>query len=595
MRIETSILKSLIYDEQYTRKVLPFLKDEYFTDLNEKILFKTIKEFISKYNTNPTYETLCITLNASNLHENEYKTVFEILNQIHETKDDLCRLEWLIDESEKFCKNKAIYNGLVEAISIADGKDKNKDTGAIPKILSDALAVGFDTTVGQDYLDNSLTQFEYYHIVEKKLPLDIEYFNKITKGGLPPKTLNIFVAGCIDENTKVKIRIKNNENDWVEVETEIKNVKNYLIDNKIVEIDSPDGWVPVTTFVEKGRWIGYKVFFDNKYIVVNENHLFETKTGWEFAKNLIGECEILSRDGIYKKCIIEIDKKLYNIVDLQIGHENHRYYADGLSSHNTNVGKTLVKCHFASHFLTLGKNVLYITMEMSENEIAKRIDANLMNIPMDDLSKISQETYLKKREKISTTTKGKLIIKEYPTASASVSTFRLLLNELLLKKNFSPDVILIDYMNICMSSRLKMGTTVNSYTYIKSIAEELRGLAVEYNVPLITSSQLNRSGTSNSDPEFDDVSESHGTNMTADFIAALITTEELESMNQILVKQLKSRYSDKSINKRFIVGIDKSKSRLYDVEYSAQEDIVNSGQEPIKEVPTKRNFGDFKI
>ncbi len=594
MRIETTILKNLIYNEEYTRKVVPFLSEEYFKDHAEKLVFKEIQDFITKYNTPPTYEALLVQLDERNVSQEDHDRSIEIIDQINETKDDLGKIDWLLDKTEKFCQDQAIYNGVLESISILDGSHKTLDKGAIPELLTKALSVGFDTTIGQEYLADALSQYEYYHLVENKLSLDIEYFNKITNGGFPPKTLNIFVAGCVDENTKVKIRAE--KEDWDEIETEIKNIKYYLSGDDRVDIDSPDGWVPVIEFVEKGRWLGYKVSFDDTYIIVNEDHLFETKNGWEFTKNLIGNCEILSRNNEYKSCFIERLHELYNIVDVQIGHENHRYFAGELSSHNTNVGKSTIKCHFASHFLSMGKNVLYISLEMSEQEIAKRIDANLLNVAMDELDKLSKEVYLQKRNKLMNNVTGKLIIKEYPTSSASVATFRLLLNELLLKRNFKPDVIFIDYMNICASSRLKMSNTVNSYTYIKSIAEELRGLAVEFNVPIITSSQLNRNSSTNSDPEIDGISESQGTAYTADFICAVISNEELESMNQILVKQLKSRYKDKGQNKRFVVGIDRAKARLYNVESYAQDDLVDSGQVSTNSASSsKRSFDEFKF
>ena len=280
--------------------------------------------------------------------------------------------------------------------------------------------------------------------------------------------------------------------EWVEEETEIYNIKTLLDNGYIIEIDSPDGWVDVSSFVDKGHWQGYKVSYDDTFLIVNENHLFETVNGWELTKDILGDVEILHSDNIYKKCYIKKLDTIHDIVDIQVDHENHRYYANGLSSHNTNVGKSSVKCHFASHYLTIGKNVLFITMEMAEKEIAKRIDANLLNVSMDDLASLDEQTYMKKVDRVTAKTVGKLVIKEFPTATAGVTHFRALLNELRLKKNFVPDVIFVDYMNICCSSRIKMGGSVNSYTYIKSIAEELRGLAVEYDVPIITSSQLNR-------------------------------------------------------------------------------------------------------
>jgi replicative DNA helicase len=458
MRIEHAILKHLIYDEDYTRKVLPFIKSEYFSDRTEKTIYEQIKDFVGEYNTNPTYESLIIQLNENNLSEEEYTQSIEVLNEIQSTKDELCKQEWLVDKTEKFCQDQAIYNGVLESISILDGKNKTLDKGSIPKILSDALAVSFDQSVGHDFIEDFDSRYEYYHRKEERIPFDLEYFNKITNGGLPKGTLNLLISG-------------------------------------------------------------------------------------------------------------------------------------------TNVGKTLTKCHFASHYLQIGKNVLYITLEMSEEEIGKRIDANLMNVSMDELMSMPKELFDRKIGKIRSNTVGKLIIKQYPTSSAGVIHFRNLLNELNLKKNFIPDIIVVDYMNICSSSRLKLSSSVNMYSYVKAIAEELRGLAVEFKVPILSSSQFNRGGGSSSDPNMEDVSESHGTSMTADWIVALISTEELDSLGQIMIKQIKSRYADKNINKRFVVGIDRAKMRLYDVENSAQVGITDSGQMP--QMPQHKSMKDkfegFKI
>jgi archaellum biogenesis ATPase FlaH len=397
-------------------------------------------------------------LNENNLSEEEYTQSIEVLNEIQSTKDELCKQEWLVDKTEKFCQDQAIYNGVLESISILDGKNKTLDKGSIPKILSDALAVSFDQSVGHDFIEDFDSRYEYYHRKEERIPFDLEYFNKITNGGLPKGTLNLLISG-------------------------------------------------------------------------------------------------------------------------------------------TNVGKTLTKCHFASHYLQIGKNVLYITLEMSEEEIGKRIDANLMNVSMDELMSMPKELFDRKIGKIRSNTVGKLIIKQYPTSSAGVIHFRNLLNELNLKKNFIPDIIVVDYMNICSSSRLKLSSSVNMYSYVKAIAEELRGLAVEFKVPILSSSQFNRGGGSSSDPNMEDVSESHGTSMTADWIVALISTEELDSLGQIMIKQIKSRYADKNINKRFVVGIDRAKMRLYDVENSAQVGITDSGQMP--QMPQHKSMKDkfegFKI
>lgn len=463
MRIEYAILKHLIYDEDYTRKVLPFIKSEYFTDRVEKLVYEEILDFVSTYNTNPTYESLVIQLNNRNISEEEYKNSTELLKELHSTKEDLSKHDWLIDRTEKFCQDQAIYNGVLESIAIIDGKSKSADKGAIPDILSKALSVSFDNNVGHDYLDNFEERYDFYHKVEEKIPFDLDYFNKITRGGISKKSLNIILAG-------------------------------------------------------------------------------------------------------------------------------------------PGVGKSLLMCHHAASSLGQGKNVLYITMEMAEEKIAERIDANILNIAVDDLVNLSKEEYTKKINRIKNKVSGKLIIKEYPTASASVVHFRNLLNELNLKKNFIPDIIFVDYMNICASSRVKLSSGVNSYTFVKSIAEEIRGLAVEFNVPIMTASQLTREGAVSSDPSISNVSESFGTAATADMMLALISTEELEQLNQIMVKQIKNRYSDPTKNKRFVIGVDRAKMKLYDVEDSAQAGITDSGQEDIsystqqsKQKFDKSKFEGFRI
>ena len=459
MRIEGAILKHLIYDEEYTRKVLPFVKEEYFTDRFEKTIFNLIKDFVTEYNSTPTFEALVLQLSEKKLTEEEYSSSVDILKEIQSNKEELSKLDWLIDKTEKFCQDQAIYNGVLESISILDGKNKSLDKGAIPDILSKALAVSFDNNVGHDYIENYEDRYEFYHKVEEKIPFDLEYFNKITRGGISKKSLNIILAG-------------------------------------------------------------------------------------------------------------------------------------------PGVGKSLLMCHHASSSLLQGKNVLYITMEMAEEKIAERIDANILNVAVDDLVNISREEYKRKIERLKNKVVGKLIIKEYPTASASVVHFRNLLNELNLKRNFVPDIIFVDYMNICASSRVKLSSSVNSYTFVKSIAEEIRGLAVEFNVPIMTASQLTREGAVSSDPSISNVSESFGTAATADMMLALISTEELEQLNQIMVKQIKNRYADPTKNKRFVVGVDRSKMRLYDVENSAQIDISDSGQQDqynSSRKIDKNKFSGFKV
>lgn len=463
MKLEQTILKNLIYNEEYLRKVLPFLKSEYFTDRSDKTLYDEIASFTETYNSTPTVEALVLAVKERrNLSDDEVEKCESYLQEIEKTKGEESKVQWLVDKTEQFCQEKAIYNAVLGSISILDGKDKTNDKGSIPKILSDALAISFDNSVGHDYLENSDERYDFYHRKEERIPFDLEFFNKITKGGLPNKTLNIALAG-------------------------------------------------------------------------------------------------------------------------------------------TGVGKSLFMCHVAAGCMVQGKNVLYITMEMSEEKIAERIDANLLNVTIDDLVNLPKDLYDKKINKLREKTVGKLIIKEYPTASASSIHFRTLLNELNLKKSFVPDIIFIDYLNICCSSRIKAGANINSYTYVKSIAEELRGLAVEFGVPIVSATQTTRSGFTSSDPGLEDTSESFGLPATADLMFALISSEELEEMGQIMVKQLKNRYNDPTHFKRFTLGIDRSKMRLYDIEQSSQDGITDSGQDkPLntfgnREKTQKKSFDGFKV
>jgi replicative DNA helicase len=461
-RLEQTILKNLIYNEVYTRKVLPFIKPDYFSDNTERIVFREIFDFVNKYKNLPTHESLVINFTESkSLTEPQVRESIDLLKEIHLSRDEKSEGQWLIEQTEKFCQDKAIYNAIMESVGILDD-DGKRSKGEIPQLLSDALGVTFDNNIGHDYINDSDSRYDSYHKVESRIRFDLDLFNKITKGGLPVKTLNIALAG-------------------------------------------------------------------------------------------------------------------------------------------TGVGKSLFMCHVAAGCLSQGHNVLYITMEMAEEKIAERIDANLLNIDLDELRTITKEDYNRKFSALKSKTQGKLIIKEYPTASASSLHFRALLNDLALKKSFKPDIIFIDYLNICCSSRIKPGANVNSYSYIKAIAEELRGLAVENNLPIVSATQTTRSGFSNSDPGLEDTSESFGLPATADFMFALVTNEELEQLNQVLVKQLKNRYGDPNLYKRFVLGIDRSKMRLYDVEDSAQNDIVDAGKVEDKPLNTfgnrerRKNFDGFKV
>ena len=434
MAVEDSILSNLIYNEDYTRKVIAFLKDNYFKDNTQRTVFKAIESYILKYNSCPTPEALKIDISAiDGLNEKTYFDAVEYVSKIE--YDPKTNFEWLLNNTEKFCQDSALYNALLESIAITEGEG-TLDKGSIPKILTDALGVSFDTTIGHDYIEDFEERYKFYHLKEEKMPFDLYYFNQMTKGGISRKTLTIILAG-------------------------------------------------------------------------------------------------------------------------------------------TGVGKSLAMCHFASANLVAGKNVLYITMEMAEEKISERIDVNLMNVTSDELALMSKANFKKKVDEIRSRTVGKLVVKEYPTASAGSATFRALLGELKTKKNFVPDIIYIDYLNICMSSRIKMGSAVNSYTYIKTIAEELRGLAVEFNVPIVSATQTTRSGYGNSDVSLTDTSESFGLPATADLMFALITDEELEALNQIVVKQLKNRYDNISKLRKFVIGIDRNHMRFYDADPSAQENLMD--------------------
>jgi archaellum biogenesis ATPase FlaH len=456
-RIENTILTNLFYNEDYTRKTLPFIKPHYFSKKDERELYVEVEKFVTKYKNLPTKEAILIELNnRKDLNEEEYKGIKDLVSGISYEETDL---QWLLDTTEKFCKDRAVHNAVLDGIKILDNKDKTRTPEAIPTILADALAVSFDNHIGHDYIEDAKARFDWYHTKEKRYPFDLSFFNRITKGGVPSKTLNIALAG-------------------------------------------------------------------------------------------------------------------------------------------TGVGKSLFMCHVASSFLTQGQNVLYITLEMAEERIAERIDANLFDVTIDDLHAMPKELYDNKLTKLEGKTKGKLIIKEYPTASAHSGHFRSLLNELALKKSFKPQVIFIDYLNICASSRFK-GGNISSYFYIKAIAEELRGLAVEFDVPIFSATQTTRTGYVSTDIGLEDTSESFGLPATADFMFALMSNEELESLGQMKVKQLKNRYNDPAMNRSFIVGIDRSKMRLYDVENTAQN-IVDSNQTKEKEnYPTPEQsydkFSDFKL
>lgn len=453
MTLEKTILRSLITNEMYSRKVLPFLKTEYFKEASEQLVFDIVRDFTLTYNELPKFDTISMEVEANSRTEAILKDSKSLVESIKNAVDEPVNFDWLVNNTEEFCKERAVYRAMVESLEIINDKNSKKEKGVIPQLLSDALAVSFDPNVGHDYLDQSEFRWNQYHKKEDRIPFGLDMMNVITDGGIPWKTLNIIMAG-------------------------------------------------------------------------------------------------------------------------------------------TGGGKTLTMCHFAADYLTQGKNVLYITLEMSESEISKRIDANLLNVDIKELTNIPKDLYTKKIANLKNKTNGRLIVKEYPTASASVINFKALLNELYLKKKFKPDVIFVDYINICSSARIKAGANVNSYSYVKAIAEELRGFGVENQCAVWSATQTNRSGFTSSDPGLENTSESFGLPATADFMMALVNTEELENLNQIMVKQLKNRYNSIATNKRFVVGIDKSKMRLYDVDASAQKNILDGPQE---EPPAKTRFSGWNI
>lgn len=581
-RIESLILKNLIHNQQYMRKVFPFLKPEYFADNSEQVIFNEISSFINRYNECPTIDALTIQISNSSVPEHIYDDIESKVTELHTFEQS--NLDWLMDQTEKFCKDKSVYNAILRSIQIIDGKDKTMAEDGIPGILQEALAVCFDTNIGHSYLDDIDSRWDFYHRDETRVPFDIDLLNKITGGGLPNKILAILLAGCVHPETKIRVNLykRGFEHMWIDKEISIGEVKRLLDEGYEIEVDSPDGYVPVTMFVDKGEWDEYVLRLDSGSIVkVNENHLFETALGWQYAKDLsmLPEQYYLTKEGYVSGTVVRTGKKI-PIVDINVNHENHRYYTNGVSSHNTGVGKSLVMCHMSAAALAAGKNVLYITMEMAEERIAERIDANLLNISLQELKDIPKQMFHTRIDKIRDKTHGNLIIKEYPTAAAHSGHFESLLNELSLKKNFVPDIIFIDYLNICASSRYRAGNMVNSYTLVKAIAEELRGLAVKYDVPIVSATQVNRDGLNSSDIDLTNTSESMGLPATCDLMLALISTEELENQGQLMIKQLKNRFGDPNMYKRFVVGVDRSKMKLYNLDISNQQDISDTGIPP---------------
>ena len=598
MGIEKTILSNLIHNESYARQVLPFVEDLYFEDFTQKSVFQEIKKFFLKYNSSPSRKILSVEIGNEQKYKSALEDISDLLSELdYTTEND----EWLVEETEKFCKKMALFNAILESVNIIDGKSVTHTPDSIPNLLTDALGVCFDNRVGLNYIDDVEFRFNEYTKIEKKLPFDLDSLNKITDNGMGEGTLNLVVAGCVHPDTKVKVRFRKSE--WTEKEIKISKIDELLKGGNEVEVFSSDGWVGVNYFVDKGLWDEYVLITEkNKIIRCNENHLFETTNGWVFAKDLVNEKNsvFLTEDGFETGVVYKTGEKI-PIVDINVNHENHRYYTNGVSSHNTGVGKSLMMCHIASRALLMNKNVLYISLEMSEIEIAKRIDGNILNVDSRNLKNMDKDVFINKVDRINSKIKGKLIIKQYPTKSAHCGHFNNLLRELRTKQNFIPDLVVIDYLGICASANIKNNGNVNSYSYIKEVAEEMRGFAIQNKVPVFSGAQVTRNANTDSDFDISAIAESFGIMHTADICFALIETPELKELGQIMIKQLKNRYAPKDDMEKFLLGLDKSKSKFYELEGNPTNGLaqkptqVSSGSSFATSQPTAKKFSGFKF
>jgi len=588
-QIETSILRGLLYSEEYSRKVYPYLQSDFF-DSTTKTIFNFYRDLFDKYNKMPNVEAMVVSMQKSKLQEGEYEQVISALETVVSSCNDAIDVDWLIDETESYCKSRALYNAIYKSVDIIEGNDKKLDINALPDIINDALGVGFTTTIGSDYLDDIESRYTRYLSKEDKLEFPIDALNILSNGGLPKKTLNVILAGCVHPDTKITFKVDlSNGHMSNPITAHVSVVKDLLVDY-VVYVTSPDGYVPVKEYVDKGKWIAYNVHTSKCDIQVNENHLFETNNGWMFAKDIVGREDllVLSNNDVYIPITVTKTADIIPIVDLVIDHPNHRYYTDGISSHNTNVGKSALMAWLAGEWLKKNKSVLYISMEMSEEAVQERIDANLLNLTTDELHNADKlgtlEEFKKKIKNIALRTTGKLIVKEFPTSGAHAGHFRLLLKELKQKKKFVPDIIFIDYINICASSRYKSMSGVNSYSYIKAIAEELRGLAVEFAVPVVSATQTNREGYGDGSPDMTSVSDSFGLSMTVDWMIAAVTNEELAKMNNMLLLLLKTRYGNKAKATTQAIKCDYDHMRFTDVTMETKEAF----EKPIQKRPSKQ-------
>lgn len=563
MQIDKLVLALLVRNPEYREKVSPYLKEEYFQSREEKNIFRTISEHASKYRVIPDKTQLKIECQSKEWNSD---TIEEYIDDIWE-----CDLpednKWSIQKTEEFCKNQAVYNAIIQSIAIYDGSDKSQTTLAIPELIKSAVNINFDSTIGLDIFDDAEARFKYYTQPEFKIPFKLSALNEITNGGLTTKTLTLIMAGCVHPETEIEVRL----NGWV-IQIPIQEVR-IFIDHGI-EVSSPDGWVRVTDYVDKGNWKEYILTLDNGDVVrCNENHLFETLDGWVSAKDLSLESQpnifITSRGnecGVVRYTGYEI-----SIVDIRVEHENHRYYTNGVSSHNTGAGKSMLMISLASDYIKFGYDVLYITMEMREEEIFRRVDAHLLDVNINNVALIEHDDFMSKIDKLKKKSYGRLKVKEYPSGVAHAGHFKNLISDLRSKKSFTPKVVFVDYLGIIASSRIKAGSQ-NSYFCLKSAAEELRALASEEDVAVISAMQIIRSALSSSDFDLADISEGTSTAHTADMVLGLIRTDELDQSGQILLKQLKNRFGNKANRTRMLMGVDLDTQKVYDISNSAIQD-----------------------
>lgn len=569
--LSTTILQNLLQSKEYSSKVLSYLLPEYFDNHIDAAIFESISEFVVKYDNIPSRDALKIILGEKSINVSK-KEISEKVDSLFVDNEEK-NLDWLIDSTEKFCRDAAIRNAILRAVDIIDGNDDKYTPEAIPDILKSALAVGFDTSIGHDYFLDASARLEFNTSETIRIPIGIDKIDKITKGGLKPKTLTILYAGCVHPNTPVNVRINNKTKTCY-----IHEIEEFLERYSLVEVESPDGWVRVIEYVDKGEYEEYYLELEDGSAPIRSNgeHLYETTLGWYSAEQ-ISQIEdgihILTKSGYVLGQVFHNEETMIPIVDIVVDHPNHRYYTGNVSSHNTGVGKTLIMCAIAANVLRSGKNVLYLSMEMSEQAIGERIDANLLDLEIENVY-VDSGRFQKRIDHVRSKTNGNLIIKEYPTGTASTADFGRLIDELKIKKDFIPDLVCVDYMGICKSRTVK--SKADKYSYISAISEELRAMASVYNVAVITGAQLNRGGYAAEEIQMTDAAESFGSNFIADLILGLSMDKSSPDNDAMIITQFKNRYGPIDVMKRFRIGVDRSKMKVIndDEFHEYQENVI---------------------